>query len=112
MMTPPVSPTVSRLIREFLAAVERVAITRSHELARSYSAAVGTDGRAPARAARSRRAHGGAPARGEHLCPVPGCKNAADAALGMVCSEHEEVPKAVIAKYLAERRGDFSHLVI
>jgi len=39
------------------------------------------------------------------LCPVPGCKNRAAPALGMVCAEHRDVPKAKIQKYREARRA-------
>jgi hypothetical protein len=48
--------------------------------------------------------------RRKQLCPVPGCKNPAAPAFGMVCREHREIPGAIIKRYRAERRGDFSHL--
>jgi hypothetical protein len=56
------------------------------------------------------RAKGSPPKRAgrKPLCPLPGCKS--PAAFGMACAEHKDVPTAVLAKYDAERRGDFSHL--
>jgi hypothetical protein len=38
------------------------------------------------------------------FCPVPGCKNLAAPALGMVCGKHRDVPKSKIKKYREARR--------
>jgi hypothetical protein len=40
------------------------------------------------------------------LCPVPGCKNRAAPIFGMVCSEHQDVPKAKIKQYREARRAE------
>ena len=48
--------------------------------------------------------------RPRQLCPIPGCKNPAAPAFGMVCKEHKDVPKRIVKRFRAERRGDFSHL--
>jgi hypothetical protein len=42
--------------------------------------------------------------RPPQLCPVPGCKNVAAPAFGMVCSKHQKVSKAKIKKYREARR--------
>jgi hypothetical protein len=39
------------------------------------------------------------------LCPVPGCKNRAAPIFGMVCSDHQDVPKAKIKQYREARRA-------
>jgi hypothetical protein len=39
------------------------------------------------------------------LCPVPGCKNRAAPIFGMVCSKHQDVPKAKIKEYREARRA-------
>jgi hypothetical protein len=38
------------------------------------------------------------------LCPVPGCKNPAAPIFGMVCADHQGLPKAKIKKYREARR--------
>jgi hypothetical protein len=42
--------------------------------------------------------------RAPQLCPVPGCKNVAAPAFGMVCSKHKDLPKLKIRKYREARR--------
>jgi hypothetical protein len=39
------------------------------------------------------------------LCPVPGCENTAAPVFGMVCSKHQDVPKAQLTKYREARRA-------
>jgi hypothetical protein len=39
------------------------------------------------------------------LCPVPGCTNRAAPVFGMVCSKHQDLPKALIKKYREQRRA-------
>jgi hypothetical protein len=39
------------------------------------------------------------------LCPVPGCKNTAAPAFGMVCAKHKDVPKVKIRRYREARRA-------
>jgi len=39
------------------------------------------------------------------LCPVPGCKNPAAPAFGMVCGKHRDVAKSKIKKYHEARKA-------
>jgi hypothetical protein len=39
------------------------------------------------------------------LCPVPGCTNTAAPIFGMVCSDHQDVPKRLIKKYREARKA-------
>ncbi|HVZ89575.1 MAG TPA: hypothetical protein VHG72_21615 [Polyangia bacterium] len=51
-------------------------------------------------------AHGKSRRKGPvQLCPVPGCKERAAPSLHMVCSDHRNVPKKLIAKYRQARRA-------
>lgn len=91
-----------------MAIVERLVAARSRELARVMIRERKSQLAQERQAARSRRRAGG---RRKQLCPVPGCENAAAPIFGMTCREHKDLPTAVIKKYRAERRGDFSHLL-
>lgn len=43
--------------------------------------------------------------RAPRFCPVPGCKNPPAPVYGMVCREHQHVPKAEIKKYREARKA-------
>jgi hypothetical protein len=110
-------PALGRLITRFadqlVAVLETATERRVGELiADAYGAGVYVPGRRgrPGKLRVRKRVQASKRARPKQLCPVPGCENAAAPAFGMVCAEHKEIPRAVIAKYRAERRGDFSHL--
>jgi hypothetical protein len=115
-MSRALGPLITRFTDQLLVVIEAATEQRVSEmLASLYGEGVYVPGRrgrpgklrVPRALARAKAPKG---ARPKQLCPVPGCENVAAPAFGMVCAEHKEIPRAVIAKYRAERRGDFSHL--
>jgi hypothetical protein len=85
-----------------------VALTERHaiELARSsVESALGGRRAGPVGSLFHPAANNGRKRRPKQLCPVPGCKNPAAPAFGMVCAEHKSLPKARIKKYRQARRA-------
>jgi len=104
---------ISRLVIAFSTQIVALVETSTRErIAAVFAGAFSTTRRGPGRPRKNLLGAGpvaiALPLRKKppkQLCPVPGCKNVAAPVYGMVCAEHENVPKAKIKEYRAARKA-------
>jgi hypothetical protein len=105
-MATDIQSIVEDFVNQVVAAVEAESVRRVQEaVASTFGDLTGGNGR---RGRALRGAAGvAAPARRrpKQLCPVPGCTGVAAPVFGMVCAKHQDVPKAKIKEYRAQRRA-------
>ncbi len=95
--------TIKSLVAEFAGRIERAASEACVQ--RMLASVTGRRGGQAQRSSAPARTSNGKRKGPIQLCPIPRCKNRAAPVFGMLCADHQNTPKKLVAKYRELRRA-------